>query len=110
MLPTDLNTNTTYTVVTRYDIDSTATTLWLNPTAESDASVTATDTPSVVSISSYGFREDSSLGTTMMIDDLRVGLSFAAVLPNGVSVTPIPLTVQRLPEFIVLSWADPAFV
>jgi hypothetical protein len=110
MLPTDLNTNTSYLVVTRYDIDSTATTLWLNPTAESDPNVTATDTPSVVSIASYGFREDSGLGTTILIDDLRVGLSFGAVVSGGSSISSIPLIVQPLPGRIVLSWADPAFV
>src|SRR5439155_18421958 len=94
---------------TRYDIDSAATTLWINPTAETDAGVTATDTPSTVNISSYGFRQDSSLGATFLVDDLRVGLSFAAVVSGGTAPAPIPLNVKRAGAQIILSWGDPAF-
>ncbi len=108
-LNANLSTNATYTLVTRYNIDSATTTLWLNPAAESDPGVTATDPQSAFNIVSYGFRQDSDIGATMLIDDLQVGLSFDAVLPTA-TVSPIPLNFQRNGNSLVLSWANPAFL
>ncbi len=105
MLATDLSLNTSYTIVTRYGIDSATTKLWLNPTAESDPGVTANDAQSAITISSYGFRQSSSVGATLLVDDLRVGLSFASVL----AVNRIPLNIGRFANQIILSWSDPAF-
>jgi hypothetical protein len=110
MLGTDLNLDTTYTVVTRYDIDAATTKLWLNPAAESDPGVTATDVQSAVTISSYGFRQSTSVGASVLVDDLLVGLSFAAVLPSGTGVTRIPISIERTGNQVILSWSDPAFV
>jgi hypothetical protein len=107
MLPADLNTNVTYQVVTRYEIDTATTTLWLDPSSESDLHVTAADLLSSVSISSYGFRQDASLGATLLVDDLRVGLSFSDVVVTGIN--PIPLDIQRRPGEVVLTWSDSAF-
>jgi hypothetical protein len=107
-LPADLSLNTNYSIVTRYAIDTATTTLWLNPSAETDPSVTAADSQTAVSISSYNFREDSSVGATVLVDDLRVGLSFASVLPQT-TVSPIPLTLQRYGTNVVLSWSDSTF-
>jgi hypothetical protein len=108
-LPTDLSLNSNYTVVTRYVVDTATTTLWLNPAAESDAGVTATNAQSATSISSYGFRQDSSFGADILVDDLRVGLSFAAVLPTASSPSPIPLTIKSAGANVILTWANPAF-
>jgi hypothetical protein len=109
-LSTDLTTNSTYTLVTRYNIDTASTTLWLNPTSEGSPGVTATDTPSVTSISSYAFRQDGGVGATILIDDFKVGLSFAAVTgTNFPSVNPIPLKFQRLGNNLILTWTDSAF-
>jgi hypothetical protein len=110
-LTTDLATNTPYTVVTRYAIDTATTTLWLNPTSESDPGVTATDTQSATTISAYDFRQDSTLGATLLIDELKVGLSFAAVLPNGTNaISQIPLQANRNGNNLILSWTNPAFL
>jgi len=109
MFASDLNTNTLYTVVTRYDIDSATTKLWLNPAAESDPAIIADDAQSAITISSWGFRQSSSVGATMLVDDLRVGLSFASVVPSGTSVTPIPLNAQRIGSQVRFSWTDPVF-
>ena len=106
MLSADLNIDTIYTIVTRYDIDAATTKLWLNPAAESDPGVTATDVQSAITISSYGFRQSSSVGATLLVDNLRVGLSFASVL----SVIRIPLNIGRVGSQAVLSWSDPAFI
>jgi endonuclease/exonuclease/phosphatase family metal-dependent hydrolase len=63
-------------------------TLWLNPTAETNAGVTATDTTSALTITSYGFREDGSSGTigNFFVDDLRVGTTFPDVVTNAPSL------------------------
>jgi hypothetical protein len=107
MMPLDLSTNTTYLVVTRYEVDTAITTLWLDPVLESDLHVTASDLPSTISISYYGFRQDTSLGATLLIDDLRVGLNFADVV--SASINPIPLGVERQVGAVILSWNDSAF-
>ena len=44
----------------------------------------------------------------MVVDDLKVGLSFAAVTGTNY-LAPIPLACQRSGNNLVLSWADPAF-
>lgn len=109
-LPVDLTTNVTYTLVTRYNIDSTTATLWINPVDETNPGATTTDSQSPASISAYGFRQASGFDSTILIDDLRVGLSFAAVT-NGLpdSANPIPLNYQRDGNKLVLTWDDPSF-
>jgi hypothetical protein len=106
MVVANLSTNIPHTFVTRYDVDAASTTLWINPTAESDPSVTATDPQSAVSISSYGFRQDAGLGATVLVDDLRVGLTFAAVMPPPPQNSPGRLSVRRLANNVVLGWTN----
>ena len=109
-LPVDLTTNVSYTLITRYEIDTATTTLWVNPTNETDLGATATDSQSPATISEYGFRQTSGFDSTILIDDLRVGLSYASVtnaLPG--TVTPIPLNYLRDGNRLVLSWADASF-
>jgi hypothetical protein len=109
VLAGDLNTNAPCTLVLRYDIDAVSTTLWLNPTAESDPGATAADSQSPGSISSFNFRQDSGCGATMLIDDLKVGLSFAAVTSTNAAPGPIPLVLQRSANNLILRWTDPVF-
>jgi hypothetical protein len=104
----DLNLNTSYLIVTRYDVDAANTALWINPTAESDPCVTATDPQTPRTVSSYAFRQDTTVGAIIVVDDLRVGLSFAAVLPSA-SISPIPLKLQYASGKVILSWTDQAF-
>lgn len=104
ILPADLHTNTLYTLVTRYNLDTTSTTLWLDPVAETDSSVTASDPQTAANIAAYGFRQDSGFGSTMLVDDLRVGLSFAAVTATVVS-GPV-LAIQRDGSNVVLRWTN----
>jgi hypothetical protein len=107
-LPTNLTTNVTYTVVTRYNVDTPASMLWVNPSAERDTGVAATDTQTPQAIASYGFRENSTFDATVLIDDFKVGLSFAAVTSTNY-LTSIPLACQRIGSSLVLSWSDAAF-
>jgi hypothetical protein len=108
--PTDLSTNVTYTLVTRYNVDNPASTMWINPNSATDASVTASDPSTADTVATYGFREDSGVGALILVDDLKVGLSFVAVTgTNAVSVAPIPLSWQRVGNSLVLSWGGTGF-
>ena len=80
-----MQTNTDYTIAARLDVSNVVSTLWLNPTAETNAGVTATDTASTITVTSYGFREDGSSGTigNFFVDDLRVGTTFSDVVTNA---------------------------
>jgi hypothetical protein len=108
LLPWNLHTNTTYTLITRYDIDSARATLWVNPRAESDAGFVGPDVLDPVTITAYGFRQDSQLGSTVLIDDLRVGLYFAAVLLDA-PAPPNPLTIEERGGLVILRWAIAGF-
>lgn len=76
--PTFLTTNQTYKVVTRYNIGTAETTLWVNPSSEGSTSVTATDAAGTINVFSYAFRQDTGIGT-FTIDDLKVGTEFTDV-------------------------------
>jgi hypothetical protein len=110
-VPIDLTTNVTYTLVTRYNVDAATSTLWINPTSESDPSgVTANDPTSAVNISHYGFRQSSTFDATVFVDDLKVGTSFAAVTSTNSSVAgPIVLTAARMGNKLVLSWTNASY-
>ena len=105
----DLNTNTVCTVVLRYNIDAATATLWLNPASESDRGATAADLTNAVSISSFNFRQDSGCGATMLVDDLKVGLSFAAVTGTNAVLNRISLVVKRSADNLILTWTNSAF-
>ena len=93
--------NTNYIVVTRFVPNTGIATIWLNPVAESDPSVTATDLgtparPNAIDVVSYAFRQASGMGV-VVVDDLRVGTTFADVAGanNPPSITPI--AAQNIP-------------
>jgi hypothetical protein len=96
---TALSTNVTYTVVTKYVIGTATATMWINPTIESDPSVTATDfvdPTNYVNIGHYGFRQSSGEGT-MLIDDLKVGTAFNDVAGANTSPTISAIGTQNIP-------------
>jgi hypothetical protein len=101
-MPWNLNTNAAYKVVCRYDIDSAATTIWANPRAETDISVTAADPQSAISIAGYGFRQDTDVGTDLLIDDLRVGSTFESVDSEDNA----RLLIERGVAQVVLRWEN----
>jgi hypothetical protein len=76
--PTFLTTNQTYKVVTRYNVATAETALWINPASESSTSVAATDAAGNITVDSYAFRQDSGIGT-FTVDDLKVGTEFTDV-------------------------------
>ena len=90
----DLHLNTDYTVVTRLVNSNSVTvsTLWINPTAESDSSISITESMSAFTVVSYALRENTGEGA-LNLDNLRVGTSFADVFSNG-SGQPPAITSQ----------------
>jgi hypothetical protein len=75
----DLSLGTTYTVVTKYDLDTGISTIWVDPTSESDFSVAATDTVGTLANTSFALREASGIGT-LTFDNLLIGTAFADVV------------------------------
>jgi hypothetical protein len=76
----DLALDTPYTVIVRYDVATAASTLWVDATAESDPSVSATDDGAPISVEAFALRQSLSSGNgmgTLVLDDLRVATSFA---------------------------------
>jgi hypothetical protein len=109
-LSRELAVNTVYKLVMRFDIDSASTTIWVNPAAESDTGASAVDAQSPVSISAFDFRESSDVGTTILVDNLKVGMSFDSVVLNvSGPPAPIPLVSQLAGRNLILSWSNPAF-
>jgi endonuclease/exonuclease/phosphatase family metal-dependent hydrolase len=90
----DLHLNTDYTVVTRLVNSNSVTvsTLWINPTAESDSSISITESMSAFTVVSYALRENTGEGA-LNLDNLRVGTSFADVFSSG-SGQPPAITSQ----------------
>lgn len=88
MWPNELQTNVNYTVVTRYEVGTTRSTLWVGTNAaamqESDPSIEdqfyATNVP--VSILGYQFRQATGEGN-LQVDDLKVGTLFSDVAGSG---------------------------
>ena len=87
--PQDLNIGTTYTLVSRHNVDTGESTLWVNPLTELSTSVTALDPRSFSgAINAYALRQGTS-GTApalgepgdLLIDNLLVGRTFADVVP-----------------------------
>jgi hypothetical protein len=96
----DLDTNVTYTVVTRYQIATATATLWINPATEDSPSVTATDVvdpANYINVAYYSFRQASGEGT-VWVDTLRVGTAFADVAGANTAPTISSIPNQNLPR------------
>jgi hypothetical protein len=119
--PTALNTNTSYTIVTRYVLATGASTLWINPTYETDSSVSDPTLPlvaepqsgwptnGVLNISGFEFRQNNAEGA-VLINSLKVGTHFTDVAgphtpptvstpgnqntPRNTPIGPLAFTVQ----------------
>jgi endonuclease/exonuclease/phosphatase family metal-dependent hydrolase len=90
--PVDLNPNQDYTIVTRLVNNNSVATLWINPAAESDPSISTSDGVSTITVVSYALRENTGEGA-LNIDNLRVGTTFADVYSGGSGQSPA-ITLQ----------------
>jgi hypothetical protein len=90
--PLDLDLNVPYRVITRLDLATDQTTLWVNALVESATSVTATDSIGYATgnIESYAFRQGvsntSGYPGSATIDRLLVATTFAEVVPEPTAV------------------------
>lgn len=97
----DLTTGVWYTAVLKVDQTAAANdkvTLWVNPTLESDTSVSATGTLANLAISTVAFRQATTEGR-VNIDNLVIGDSFAAVIPEPSTLSLIGFGVLSLVAF-----------
>ncbi|MEK7676747.1 MAG: hypothetical protein AAB676_13025 [Verrucomicrobiota bacterium] len=85
-IATDLSLGVTYEIVTRYNVDTALSTIWLNPTDENSPGVTASDSVTVRTIAGFALRQGTTTATptagapgSLFLDDLRVGRTFADV-------------------------------
>jgi len=102
--PTFLTTNQTYQVVTRYNVGTAETALWINPASESSTSVAATDAAGNITVDSYAFRQDNGIGV-FTVDDLKVGTEFADV---STVVQSYSLRIFQSGADVVLAWPTAA--
>lgn len=107
-ITTDLSPGTSYLVVTRLVLNTSASTIWLNPVSESSPSVTATDPnfSSAQQITDYDLRESTAVEGIMTISNLVVGTTFNDVV--GV-VAPARLNISSSGGNVILTWADNSF-
>ena len=84
--PTELTTNVTYIVVTKFELATGLSSLWIDPIDESSTHVTATNGPSLTNPKYFGFRQANNEGI-MRIDNLRVATSFAEIAGANTSPT-----------------------
>src|SRR5258706_503302 len=79
-LAVDLDTNTTYNVVTRYNLQTGLSTMWLNPTNETDFSIDGGDAiTNLAPMSTYAFRQNGNASGVVLCDDLFVGTQYTDV-------------------------------
>jgi hypothetical protein len=103
---TNLATGTLYTIVSRYNVASASTRLWINPSAETDVSVAAADLQTnCISISLYAFREDAGVGAALEIDNVRAGLTFDSVHSDTPGER---LDIEPGHGSVILRWNNPA--
>jgi hypothetical protein len=97
-------------VVTRYNVGTGISTLWVNPASETSTSVTAADSIGLTSIATYGLRQSSGIGTNTL-DTLRIGTSFTdvATILAPLTPNPIPLNIAVSGSSVMLTWTNSAF-
>lgn len=93
----DLQLNTNYRVMVRYEIGTGLSTIWINPTVETTGGITADDTPTAIDVERFGFRQGTSSGSgrsgTIAVDGLLIGSTFDDVL-----VVDAPPTITALAD------------
>jgi endonuclease/exonuclease/phosphatase family metal-dependent hydrolase len=97
LISSNLSLNTDYLLVTRCVLSNAASTLWLNPSAESDPGVTATDATSASAETAFALRQSDSIGI-LYLDNLIIGTNFGDVLPSmppGIIIPPQSQTVTE---------------
>ncbi len=82
--PANLSTNITYAIMTRYDVDTATSTLWIDAASEAATGVTATDPRAPASVSYITLRQEPNSGH-IYLDDLK---AVVLLTPEVVSIKP----------------------
>jgi hypothetical protein len=98
VLAKNLDLNSTYTVVTRYNVGTAESKLWVDPFGESDPGATGTDSGFPFDVYTYAFRQSSGIGV-LTVDDLKVGTAFSDV------VSPT-LRISASGEDVQITWSS----
>lgn len=107
VFPFDMDINKPYVIISRYNVGTGESKLWINPASEASTSVSATDLTTTTTIYSYAFRQEPGIGS-LSVDDIRIGTSFSDVFTSVVP-TAEPLNIQVVGSDAVLTWATAAF-
>ncbi|HEY4415599.1 MAG TPA: hypothetical protein VGO57_07905 [Verrucomicrobiae bacterium] len=100
IFPQDLATGSNYVVVVALDLSNGHSTLWVNPTDQSSASVTdTTDSTTLYNIADFELRQSGGTGGAVSLSTLKVGLTFDSVFPS--------LFAQPAGTNVILNWSDP---
>ncbi len=105
--PMDLRLNTDYIVVARLVNSNSVSTLWINPTAETDTNVSTSEGVSTFIVAGYAFRENTGEGV-LSVDNLKIGTTFADVIGNGPAAEP-PTIVSGPQHQTVTNGAEVVF-
>lgn len=100
--PMDLSLGTPYRVVIKYNLGSAASSLWVNEPSESPKGVTATDTATPITVTSFAIRQASGIGA-LTVDDIIVAVSYAAAYGDFFAGQPI-LLIQKKDNTVNLYW------
>ena len=102
----DLATNTTYLVVSRYNVATGESAVWVNPVTVASGGSVANDVTTTMTVAQYSLRQDTGIGA-IFLDNLKVGTSLAdvATIP-ALSQT---LISQVINGELILSWSEPLF-
>jgi len=82
--PVDLSFDTTYHVVISYDYDTGDVELWLDPINQASQSILDTSGTASTTVVAFAFRQSDDYNGSIVIDNLRVGPTFAT--PTTVSI------------------------
>ena len=100
MFPQDLIPGTNYIVVTSLALSNGFSTLWINPSSQSSASVSDTiPALPLKNIADFELRESGANGGIISVSYLKVGTTFDSVLPS--------LHIQPAPPDVIVNWSDP---
>ena len=105
--PDTFQTNHFFRVVISYSVDTGASMLWVNPRFEQDRVGISTDVVTPGKVSFFGFRQSTDIGGEYVVDDVRVGLSFAAVTSEFPPVRPA-MSWMKSGAGLQLSWPSGA--
>jgi hypothetical protein len=106
-IPTDLSLNTTYLLLTRYNVGTGISTVWVNPASEDVGGMTATVGASPITLYYLSFRQNSGIGA-LTVDDLKLGTEWSDVWEASAPGAEL-LGSSYAGGTLTLNWNNPAF-